>query len=289
MFLAASAVLLYRPGSVAARAFVALSFLGCVALENSFGSINHYAHLPLWLALCFVFLPGGTLDDLLAADRRAARRRFLATFFLAQALAGLFYTLSGLHKVYFGVFVPDGRVSSFAPDALPLLVVHRWLQTGEAPLLQEIFLAHGWIAWPGYLLVLYLETFAFVAAFRPALHRLWGTGLMVFHVLVWALMGIPFRYQPMLVAMLFLLSPFDPPGAGVRRPARPAAAVGRLSPRGGPRRGGPAVRLTGVGAPLHSGARCAPVAELVDAADSKSVGRKAVLVRVRPGAPTHFP
>jgi hypothetical protein len=30
----------------------------------------------------------------------------------------------------------------------------------------------------------------------------------------------------------------------------------------------------------------APVAEVVDAADSKSVGRKAVLVRVRPGAPS---
>ena len=29
----------------------------------------------------------------------------------------------------------------------------------------------------------------------------------------------------------------------------------------------------------------APVAELVDAADSKSVARKGVLVRVRPGAP----
>jgi hypothetical protein len=31
--------------------------------------------------------------------------------------------------------------------------------------------------------------------------------------------------------------------------------------------------------------REAPVAELVDAADSKSVARKSVLVRVRPGAP----
>ena len=30
---------------------------------------------------------------------------------------------------------------------------------------------------------------------------------------------------------------------------------------------------------------CAPVAELVDAADSKSVAREGVLVRVRPGAP----
>src|SRR5262249_56003526 len=40
-------------------------------------------------------------------------------------------------------------------------------------------------------------------------------------------------------------------------------------------------RMAMIGRPRNG----APVAELVDAADSKSVARKGVLVRVRPGAP----
>src|SRR5919106_3228127 len=57
-----------------------------------------------------------------------------------------------------------------------------------------------------------------------------------------------------------------PAGPGIRLPRLARAQLDRLA---GPPRIGSA----------------APVAEVVDAADSKSVARKGVLVRVRPGAP----
>src|SRR5689334_9723551 len=60
---------------------------------------------------------------------------------------------------------------------------------------------------------------------------------------------------------------------------------GRRKLLAGQCRGGCARKIGGYDAARSAGRPGAPVAELVDAADSKSVARKGVLVRVRPGAP----
>ena len=54
----------------------------------------------------------------------------------------------------------------------------------------------------------YLELFAFWAAFRPSLHRWWAAGLILFHVGVYLLMSIAFSQAVLLVGLLFLASPF---------------------------------------------------------------------------------
>ena len=190
------------------RILVALFYVQTLAFENSFGSINHYGHFGLWLCLCFAALPGARLERLRGA--RAPRRSYLTVFFLAQSLIALFYTSSGARKAYYGLFVPENAVSSFAPEALPLLVVQKWLQIGEAPLLADLFIQHLWLAWPAHLLVIYVELFALVAVFRPELHRLWGVLLIVFHLLVWLLLGVSFAFQPALLGLLFVFSPFAP-------------------------------------------------------------------------------
>ena len=211
------------------RVLVALFYLQALAFENSFGSINHYGHLGLWLALCFAALPSGSRDALRRS--RARRHEYLAVFFLAQCLAALFYTSSGARKAYYGFVVPDGAVSSFAPDALPLLVVQKWLQTGDQPLLADLFIQHLWLAWPAHLLVIYVELFALVAVFRRELHQLWGALLISFHLLVWLLLGISFAYPAgaarvglRLVAVRADAAPGlqadPPPAAGVRRRGR---------------------------------------------------------------------
>lgn len=207
-FLAGALAAVIAPDSRPLRCLVALLFLQALAIENSFGSINHYGHVGLWLAVVFAAMPG--FSEARLRRSRADRRSYLTLFFLAQALVGLFYTSSGARKAYYGLFVPDGSISSFAPDALPLLVVQKWLQTGDQPLLAELFMQHSWLAWPTHLLVIYVELFALVAVFRPELHVLWGTMLIVFHLLVWLLLGISFAYQPVLIALIFVCSPFAP-------------------------------------------------------------------------------
>jgi hypothetical protein len=196
------------PGRRWPRAAVALLGVLCVALMNSFGSINHSSHVWLWVAICFCALPHATPTGLTL--RRNLRQSYLTVFFATQCLIALFYSLSGGFKAFHGVYVQEHAISSFAADALPLLVVQRWLETGNTPLLAGFFLDHLWIAWPAHLLVIYVELFALVAVFRPELHRLWGLALMIFHLTVWLLMGISFPYQPMLVVLLFFCSPFRP-------------------------------------------------------------------------------
>lgn len=153
----------------------------------------------------FAALPPDSLDHLCRS--RSQRRSYLAIYFLAQSLIALFYTSSGARKAYYGFVAPEGAVSSFAHDALPLLVTQKWLQTGDHPLLADFFVHHLWLAWPAHLLVIYIELFALLAVFRPELHRLWGLVLLTFHLLVWPLLGM---YQRVLVALLFICSPFAP-------------------------------------------------------------------------------
>jgi len=205
---AASVAAVAWPGRRWPRVAVALLGVMCVALVNSFGSINHSSHVWLWVAICFAGLPGTSPRG--PASSRGLRQRYLTVFFATQCLVALFYTLSGGFKAFHGIYVREHAVSSFSADALPLLVVQRWLETGETPLLAQFFLDHLWIAWPAHLFVIYVELFALVAVFRPELHRVWGLALMTFHLTVWLLMGISFPYQPMLMVLLFFCSPFQP-------------------------------------------------------------------------------
>jgi hypothetical protein len=64
------------------------------------------------------------------------------------------------------------------------------------------------------------------------------------------------------------------------RRSRSSARASRSAPPARP-------RSPEMAACLRSGTGAGPRGGMVDAADSKSVGRKAVLVRVRPGAPMH--
>ena len=88
--------------------------------------------------------------------------------------------------------------------------MQKWLQTGDQPLLADLFIQNLWLAWPAHLLVIYVELFALIAVFRSELHRVWGVLLIAFHLLVWLLLGISFAYQPALLALLFVCSPFAP-------------------------------------------------------------------------------
>jgi hypothetical protein len=190
----------------ATRALLFLSFLTFSALDNSFGSINHSMHYIIWLSGILIFAP--TRNHKQVPKTFSRRASYAFPVFFAQFAIAFFYSLSGYWKTLSGFDPVSTAVSSFHPDALPLLVMGRWMQTGNEPLFAEFFASNLWVAWPSYLLVIYFELFFIVALFRPQVHRLFGVAMGVFHLGVWAVMGISFAYQSMVVVGLFVLSPF---------------------------------------------------------------------------------
>ena len=183
-----------------------LGFLFFSALENSFGSINHYMHYPIWISALLIFMPCTRPPK---AGASTAQHYFYAyPIFAAQAFIGLFYTLSGLEKLDGAFPSKSNDVSSLSPEALPLLATGRWDKTGIEPMMAQFFVDNIWIGWPAYLLVIYLETVFLIAVFRPALHKFFGLALACFHLGVFMVMGIIFPYQAVLVSLLFIMSPF---------------------------------------------------------------------------------
>ena len=61
---------------------------------------------------------------------------------------------------------------------------------------------------PMFLFVMYVQFVAVMIVLRPRLHVLWGYLLIVFHVGTWLLLDIIFVQQVLILALLFVLSPF---------------------------------------------------------------------------------
>jgi hypothetical protein len=184
-----------------ARSLAILGLLEFVAMENSFGKINHAHHLWVLTAFLLVFLP----DVTDAATDRATRQRFLTVFWACQAITLLTYTMSGIGKVVCAVYqVCAGQNNILMPSGLATLVASRLLQTSSTSWLGPWLVAHPWFGWPLGLASIYLEFFAFWVAFRPALFRSWAAGLILFHIMVFLCMAIGFMPVVLLLGLLFL-------------------------------------------------------------------------------------
>ncbi|MHA1563882.1 MAG: hypothetical protein ACTSX7_01105 [Alphaproteobacteria bacterium] len=192
------------------RLLVFVTILEATAYRFSFGAINHANHFWLWTAFCFAFLPSGSQEKIGGSVQ--GRQRYLMVFFAAQGLILTFYTLSGLIKAAWGLHaLVTGGGGSFSPFALATLAAHRLLLVpGEASIFGPLLINNPWFGWPIHLLVIYVEVVAILIIFRPELHRLWGTMLIVFHVGTFLLLGIAFARHMIVLSLLFVLSPFAP-------------------------------------------------------------------------------
>ncbi|MEX2315979.1 MAG: hypothetical protein WD669_02435 [Pirellulales bacterium] len=188
-----------------------LAFAGALvagALENSFGSIGHGGHAWVWAAFFFAFLPTATSRDL--STSRLLRQRYLQTFWTAQFAVLFFYSMSGwLKLVTVPIQLHHGEVCALAPEALARHIANRILQTNSEPWLAAGLIDHPALSWLMYLGALYLEAFAVIAAFRPALHRFWGGSLILLHLGIGLAMEIWFVPPMFLLALLFVSSPFQ--------------------------------------------------------------------------------
>ena len=191
------------------RILVFVCFLMAAAFRTSFGlgSINHGNHYWLWLGFCFCFLPSGSREYLRTS--LASRYRFLLTFWYTQALILLFYSMSGFWKVAAAIEALSlGEFSAFHPDALAQIVAWKMIEIGEVTVLGPLLAENPWVGWPAHLAVIYVELVAIMILFRPALHRLWGLMLIIFHIGTFFLLDISFPKHVLVLTLLFVWSPF---------------------------------------------------------------------------------
>lgn len=214
-FLATSVVAAIWPGPRILRAAAFVGLLCFVALKNSEGKIGHSLHLPILVALAFVFLPRGW-------DRpdapRWVRMSLLQVFAATQVLLLLTYTMSGLGKLGGGLYEwLSGQAHPFQIDGFSRVVAERLLQTNSQSVLGRWIIDQPWLGWPLLPGAIYLQTTAVIAAFRPSLHRLWGTALILFHIGNAFILTIYFPHSVFLLGLFLLASPFAPPGFDVRQ------------------------------------------------------------------------
>jgi hypothetical protein len=188
--------------------FIALFLF--IAFINSFGKIDH--GFLAWLAVdfIFVFLPARKWSQLEFSIRD--RQFYLTIFWAAQALILLFYSMSGWWKFY--MVVQQFKLSQIHflhPEGLAYIIARQLHWINSETVLGPIILEYPFLGWPLAITVVYLELFAIVAAFRPALHRLWGISLALFHLGNILAMLVFFNESILLLGLLLVNSPFHPP------------------------------------------------------------------------------
>ena len=199
------AVIFSRSSSARWLAFGGALLAG--AFENSFGRICHYGHTWVWVTFIFAFLPSGPLSRF--SSSRVLRQRFLHVFWAAPFALLFFYSMAGwLKLVTVPVQLYRGEVSAVAPEALARHIANCIMQEGPQPHLANWLINHVMLGWLMYLGALYLEAVAVLIAFRPALHRLWGIGLILLHLGIGLGMEIWFVPSMFLLALLLVYSPF---------------------------------------------------------------------------------
>jgi len=194
-----------------ARAAAALGILLFTAFFNSFGIIMHGLHGWLWVAALFVLLPDGPVERIGASTCRS--QRYLRVFWSAQATLLLFYSMSGMMKIAAAVEQWSlGQVHALAPEALARHTAYRLLEGAEvSPFTVGPWIVHHpWAGYPFFLTAIFLETFSFLVAFRPALQRYWALGLILMQIGIFFTLTIMFTWHILVVALIVMCSPFAP-------------------------------------------------------------------------------
>jgi len=218
------------------RFAVFFGLLEVLALKFSFGKVHHLMHGWLFASFLFTWLPARAFDAHRAT--RVERQSTLLVFSAAQVAVCMTYSLAGLGKVLGTAYQAVlGQVTPLHPSALARHMADRILQTHADSLLGPWMIEHALLMWPLMLATVFLQLFAVWAAFRPALHRLWGVALIGFHATSILTLTIDFNPNVMLLGLLFVASPTAPPGFDVRALVRDLPVVGALLGRAMPARG----------------------------------------------------
>jgi len=211
----------------------ALAFVGLFEFEAfnySFGRIGHSMHAWVLTAFLLIFLPNAS--ERVARPTRVVRQRFLTVFWACQAVVMLVYSMAGLGKVLGAAYqFSVGQMNTFTPNALAAIVANRLIETNSRSLLGPWLIDHPVFGWPLMLADIYLQVFSFRITFRPSLHKLWAFGLILFHIGSVLLLTISFAPSILLLALLFVCSPFRSPRETWRRSTADLPLFGQLMER----------------------------------------------------------
>lgn len=181
-----------------------LEFVSLYASVQFFDADWYVLFLPAFL---FIFLPSGWhAPTSLPLEKRA---NLLFIFWGAQAAVLLTYSMAEIGKIIYGFsqFI-QGEHNIFSIDATARQIANQFFTANEIGALGPLVIDNPIIAWPLSLVFIYFFLFSFLAAFRPKLHSLWGGVLICFHIASYLTMGIGFFTHVLLLAILFLPSPF---------------------------------------------------------------------------------
>jgi hypothetical protein len=213
-YLVATLFALALPQLRLARIAYAFTLLQYMAFINGFDKINHDFHAWLFVSLVLILLPKGPW---VSSRRTADRQYFLVVFATAQFVMLLFYTLTGFWKVYGATTdFAAGRIGGFNFSGFSYIVANRLVQTSQVAVLGDFFVKHEVYGWALFVGTMYLESFSVIITFRPRLQRVWGFGLILFHVGTQLAMGFTFAGNIVLLGLFFICSPFAPERVDIR-------------------------------------------------------------------------
>ena len=197
------AAVFYR--NILARVLAFLGFLQFHAFNSSFGYPNHQWDVWLWVSFIFIFFPNIWSQSV----SEATKKKFLLVFWAAQAYLLMTYSMSGLGKIYDSVWQAlAGEAHSFSLDAAALHVSTLLYSLQQSTPLGPLIVEHPWLGWIPFVGIIYLEFFSLYVAFTPSLHRIWGVGLVLFHMGTYLAMRAIFVSPVPLLLLLLLSSPF---------------------------------------------------------------------------------
>jgi len=200
-----------------ARVVVFVSLLEILGLDFSFGAVNHGNHLGVLIAFVLIFLPAGW--HVRGSAGRKVRVSTLLVFSGAQAMILLTYSMAGMWKAggILDQWVRGEAVTYLHPRGLAQQVAAKMIEDDAPSVLGPWLVAHPWVGWLPGIAVIYLELFALWVVARPFLHRAWGLGLALFHLVSHLTLGVGFPQNVLWLALFLVLSPFRPPVPDWRR------------------------------------------------------------------------
>ncbi len=198
---------LLKPMSRWARVSFALCYVQALALSLSLGKISHSDHVSLWVAVLLCLAPHARASDLARARVRAG---WLGTFAACQWMVALFYSLAGFWKIVGFLRTPPGSVSLLDFGGLGYSIGVKAGQTGSVSVMAAWLASYPWLSTLSVWLVLYFQLFSLLAVSRPKVHRVWGVGLIGFHLGALLGMEVPFLQTIPVLAVLWIGSPFCP-------------------------------------------------------------------------------